>query len=312
MQTTPLVVVCGGGPWSGRATDELLRAHGYRLRRVAEADRVANVLRQEKPDLVLLSPELRGGDSLDLCRSLRKQRALSTTPIFFLCADDRATETAAFEAGAWDALRCPPDPRIFLARVRNAVSTKRKTDDALRQGLIDHVTGCYNELGLRTRLREQILHARRQKEPLACFLVELDPLAELIGHLADPEAMESVFRNAASLLRRGCRRSDIVGRHGELNFGIVAPASDREASHGLAARLRETFESSPIRVDTDAPAVVRPVAGVSVRTDWPEHEEPPEALIDEAWRALAIAKAQGVGHRIYSDEGLGRSAASYP
>ncbi len=309
MQTTPLVVVCGAGPWSGRATDALLRAHGYRLRRVTEADGLAAVIREQKPDLIVLTPEFQVGGGIDLCRSLRKQRGFATTPIFFLCAQDRATEVAAIEAGAWDVVRCPPDPQLFLARVRNAVSTKRKTDDALRQGLIDPVTGCYNEVGLRTRLHEQMLHARRENEPLACFVVELEPLAELLSQQDDPETSESTFRAAASLLRRACRRSDIVGRHGELNFGIVAPASDREASHGLAARLWRAFENSPIGANAGVSAVVRPLAGIAVRTEWPPQEEPPEALIDEAWRALAMAKAQGVRHGIYSEAGFDQSAS---
>ena len=149
--------------------------------------------------MIVLTPEFQGGGGIELCRSLRKQRGFATTPIFFLCAQDRATEVAAIEAGAWDVVRCPPDPQLFLARVRNAVSTKRKTDDALRQGLIDYVTGCYNEVGLRTRLHEQMLHARREKEPLACFVVELEPLVELLSQQDDPETNESTFRAAASL-----------------------------------------------------------------------------------------------------------------
>lgn len=308
MQTTPLVVVGGREPWPGGAVEALLRGHGYRLRRVAEADQVVNVIRDEAPDLVMLTLELEGLDGLQLTRTLRQQDWFTTTPLFFLCSDGRSDELAALEAGAWCAVRCPPDPLLFLARVRNAVETKRRADEALNRGLIDQLTGCYNRSGLATRLREEMLHARRHHEPLACLVVELEPLRDLMQTMTSPDDRESAFRMITNVLRLGCRRSDILGRHTELSFGIVAPATDRPGSRRLAARLSRAFQKSPVRIGNNGTsALVRPVAGIAVRTQWPDTEEDPEGLVDEASRALVLAKAQGVGYRIHPEveEGSG-------
>ncbi len=104
---------------------------------------------------------------------------------------------------------------------------KRRADEALQLGLMDQLTGCYNRAGLLTRLAEEILHARRHKEPLAVLAVALDPFAEVIHSVGDPEASESAFRTAATILRLGCRRSDILARHKEVEFAIVAAATNR-------------------------------------------------------------------------------------
>lgn len=299
-QTTPLIVLVGDGAWPGGAVEALLRARGYRLRSVVDFHEVVNVIHTERPDLILLGPGLKGGDRFQLCRSLRDRQWLATTPILYLCAEGRAEESSALAAGAWDAVQCPPDPELFLARVRNAIQLKRRADEALQHGLMDQLTGCYNRAGLLTRLSEEMLHARRHKEPIAVLVVALDPFAEVIHSVGDPEASESAFRMAATILRHGCRRSDILSRHKEVEFAIVAPATDRDGARKLVARINHAFENSPVRVRANGTArPFRPIVGITVRSNWPGHEENPETVVAEASEALAMARKWGAGHRIY-------------
>lgn len=301
-EAAPLVVLGGNGNWPGGAVEALLRGRGYRLRSVVDYHEVASVIHTEKPDLIVLGRGMRGGDSLRLCRALRQRRWLSTTPVFFLCAEGRAEEASALEAGAWDAVKCPPDPEIFLAKVKNAVLMKKKADEAMQLGLIDQLTGCYNRAGLMTRLGEEILHARRHKEPLAVLVVALDPFEKVIRSVGDPEASEAAFRMAASVIRLGCRRSDVLARHKELEFGIIAPSTTRAGSRKLVTRLSKAFEMCPVRVRRNGAAEpFRPVAGITVRSTWSGAEETPESLIEEASQALRLAKAWGAGHKIFAE-----------
>ena len=303
MHAMPLVVLGGNGSWPVDAVEALLRGHGYRLKRAAERDKLLDLIRSEHPDLVVLSPQLRGGSSgFALCRTLRQRRWLATTPVFMLCTDSRADEMSALESGAWDALRCPPDPRALLARVRNAVQTKRQADEAARQGLIDHLTGCYNRAGLITRLREEILHVRRHKEPLAVLVVALDPVAEVMESEGDPEASEAAARTAASAMRLGSRRTDVLARHDEMEFGIIAPSTTRAGTRKLVTRLEKAFEMCPVPLSDKGEAQpFRPVMGVTARSKWAGEEETPETLIEEASQALRLAKAGGAGHSIYAE-----------
>lgn len=305
-EQAPFLVLGGDGTWPGSAVEALLKGRGYHLRSAVEFDDLMNVINAEDPDLIVLGPGLRGGgDGLDLCRSLRERQWLATTPILYLHQGGRAEAASALEAGAWGAVRCPPDPELFLARVRNAVQTKRQADSAMRRGLIDQQTGCYNRAGLMTRLAEEVLHARRRREPLAILLTALEPVPEAIKSLEGAGTRESAYRMVAGLLRLGCRRSDILARHSEFEFAIVAPATGYDGSRKLVGRLLHAFESAGVRAQTGEFAQgIRPVVGITIRDSWAAEEESPETLVAEASEALANAKKWGLGYWV-NDERTG-------
>jgi DNA-binding response OmpR family regulator len=132
----PFVVIAGDGTWPGGAVEALLRGRGYRLRSVAKFDELMNLVHQNEPGLIVLGPGVKGGgDSLEVCRALRTDQWLATTPILYLHEGGRAEAASALEAGAWGAFHCPPDPELFLARVRSAVQTKQQSDSAMQHGL---------------------------------------------------------------------------------------------------------------------------------------------------------------------------------
>ena len=308
----PLLVLGGDGTWPGGAVESLLQGRGYRVRSAAEFDALMGLIHSEAPDLIVLGPGLKGGGSgLDLCRNLREREWLATTPILYLYEGGRAEAASALEAGAWGAVRCPPDPELLLARVRNAVHTKRQAESAMQRGLIDQLTGCYNRAGLITRLAEEMLHARRRKEPLAVLLAALEPVPELIRAQVGPDARESAYRMAAGLLRMGCRRSDILARRSELEFGIVAPATGRDGARKLVGRLCHAVENSSGQAKTVAKAL-RPSVGIAVRCSWSQEEETPETMLAEASEAMANARKWGLGYWVYDERTADTSSGQSP
>ena len=150
-------------------------------------------------------------------------------------------------------------------------------------------------------MEEEILHARRHKEPLACLVVALEPFPKVVEATGDPEASESAFLAAARILRQGSRRTDILARHDEYEFSIVAPSTARAGVRKLVNRINDAFANSPVRVRAKGQArPFRPIIGITVRASWPGEEETPETLVREASEALALARKWGSGHRIYS------------
>ena len=301
VQEQPFVILAGDGTWPGGAVEALLLGRGYRLRSVRRLSDLMSLIHADEPDLIVLGPSLKGGGSgLETCQALRDDPWLATTPILYLHQGGRAEAAAALEAGAWGAVHCPPDPELFLARVRNAVQTKRQAYAAMQRGLIDPQTGCYNRAGLITRLAEEMLNARRRKEPLAVLMAALAPFPE--GAKRAQGAQESVYRMGAGLLRLGCRRSDILARYREMEFSIVAPATGHDGARKLVGRLNHAFENGSSEEATESSRPLRPVVGVAVRTTWPDEEEMPETLIAEASEALMSAKKWGLGYWIYDPE----------
>jgi len=98
---------------------EKLRAEGYNVVTAVEGEQGWELVRSEKPDLIILDIMLPGLDGLSLCRMVRNDPASSSIPIIMLTA--RGTEVdkiVGLESGADDYIVKPFGLGEMLARVR--------------------------------------------------------------------------------------------------------------------------------------------------------------------------------------------------
>ncbi len=97
----------------------------------SDARESLHLLRNERPDVVLLDirmPEISG---LDILRVIGLDPILQHTPVLILtAASDPAIRKQALDLGASDFLQKPIDPNELLPRVRNAVVIKKHYDMA--------------------------------------------------------------------------------------------------------------------------------------------------------------------------------------
>jgi DNA-binding response OmpR family regulator len=96
-----------------------LRAEGYKVSIAMDGETGWEKVRAEKPDLLVLDIMLPGLDGLSICRMIRNDVNINTTPIIMLTA--RSTEIdkiIALEGGADDYMSKPFSLGEFLARVR--------------------------------------------------------------------------------------------------------------------------------------------------------------------------------------------------
>jgi len=78
------------------------------------------MVRQARPDLVLLDVQMPTMDGLEMCRTLRADPATSELPVIFqtaLSGDDE--RVACFDAGGSDMVSKPINRREVIARIRN-------------------------------------------------------------------------------------------------------------------------------------------------------------------------------------------------
>ncbi|MGD0081576.1 MAG: response regulator transcription factor [Acidimicrobiales bacterium] len=97
--------------------DLYLRREGWRVLTAGDADRGLELIRQERPRMVILDIGLPGDrDGYDVCRTVRAE---SDLPLLFLTArDDEIDRVLGLELGADDYLTKPFSPRELVARVR--------------------------------------------------------------------------------------------------------------------------------------------------------------------------------------------------
>jgi DNA-binding response OmpR family regulator len=96
-----------------------LEKEGFTMTGLQTGRGAVEFCRQNRPDLVLLDIMLPDSDGLDICKGIRKDPDLATTPVIFLTA--RASETdriVGLEIGANDYVVKPFFVRELIARIK--------------------------------------------------------------------------------------------------------------------------------------------------------------------------------------------------
>ncbi len=114
-----------------------LTEQGYDVSTLATGVGALQFLQSARPDLILLDVMLPGQDGLDICRAVRNDPTLKTTPIIFLTA--RASETdrvLGLELGGNDYLVKPFSVRELLARIKIHLGATEPSTEQIEVGPI--------------------------------------------------------------------------------------------------------------------------------------------------------------------------------
>lgn len=105
-----------------------LREEGYKVYITGDGLAGLEVLKSEKPDLVLLDVMLPGMDGLEVCRLIRKE---SDVPVLMLTAKSREIDrVVGLEVGADDYITKPFGMMELIARVRAALRRSKRESQA--------------------------------------------------------------------------------------------------------------------------------------------------------------------------------------
>ena len=106
-----------------RDISQLIRLHlehaGYAVREYQAATNILRDALLARPTLFLLDIMVPGGDGFDVCRRIRQNSRLASTPVIFLTArTSEADRVLGLELGADDYITKPFSPRELVARVK--------------------------------------------------------------------------------------------------------------------------------------------------------------------------------------------------
>jgi diguanylate cyclase (GGDEF)-like protein len=246
-------------------------------------------------------PDMHG---FDVCRTLRSDARFSaTTPIVITTSgpSGRTQRLEAYRAGAWEFLGQPLDGEALLLKLNTFLQCKREVDALREENLLDPGTGLYNMRGLSRRAREIGAEAFRRRDPIACVVFAPDSDEDEPDPQEDDEARR-MSDQVALLFRQVGRASDAIGRLGQSEYGVIAPATGPDAAIRMVRRLGGVIESSPIPV-RGGEKTLRLRAGYCAVPDFAESSVDAVELLLRATTALRDLKREGqAGERIRAFE----------
>ena len=127
----------------------------------------------------------------------------------------------------------------------------------------DGLTGCWNRSTTDALLAHELQRAHRAGTPVAFVLLDLDHFKQVNdrhGHRTG----DAVLRAFADAVRRRLRASDVFGRTGGEEFGLVLPDTDVAGARWLVEAVRREVEALQLADDNGAPVQVTVSAGVAV------------------------------------------------
>jgi diguanylate cyclase (GGDEF)-like protein len=169
--------------------------------------------------------------------------------------------------------------REKIARLEERV---RQLDGLAHQ---DSLIAIPNRRGFMRELDTLIARVSRYGEGAAMLFVDIDGLKRIndsYGHKAGDEALIHI----ASVLSRGVRKSDCVGRLGGDEFGILLSHADKDSALETATRLTREIEADERSCDGNPLPL-----GVAIGITMIAPQDTPDAVIARADRAMYREKS---------------------
>lgn len=154
----------------------------------------------------------------------------------------------------------------------------------------DSLTGVYNHGYFLQELAVRFEEMVNEEKPISLIMLDIDYFKkynDTYGHVVGDE----VLRITVQAIQAHVKRTDIVGRWGGEEFGIVLPGASSEQAHQVAERIRRTLAGLPL-TDTSGKPIPKPTVSQGIAT-YPEHVRTMDELIVVADRVLYQAKSSG-------------------
>jgi diguanylate cyclase (GGDEF)-like protein len=173
-----------------------------------------------------------------------------------------------------------------LALVREQLT--RLTDELAHTAAIDPLTAMFNRRYLHTRLEAEMERSRRNGQPVALLMLDVDTFKGVNDELGH-QTGDAVLRKVAEITRRSVRASDVCTRYGGDEFAVLVPENASSAAQ-TAERIRQRVEA--FRWDSlGIPQALHVTTSIGVCVA--EIGETSDSLIGRADQNLYQAKAQG-------------------
>lgn len=266
---------------------------GFTTRTVTEPERVLETLAQFSADLVLMDMYMPTCSGPELARILRQIPGYVSLPIIYVSSEtDITLQRGALAEGADGFMTKPIDPDALVNEVRLRAERMRILHSLMVR---DGLTGLFNHNTLLQFLEVALANAERSHNDLAFVMIDIDHFKVVNDTYGHPVG-DQVIVALSQTLRLRLRESDIVGRYGGEEFGVVLNHTDLASAFEIIDGLRQSFAAVTFFAEGKEFHCTFS-AGIAGMRDF----QRPETLTEAADRALYRAKRQGRNRVIQAD-----------
>lgn len=271
----------------------ILENEGYIVYSSDNSLLVHEIAYQVKPNIILLDIVMPHMNGFEVCALLKRDFELRDIPVIMVTSRTDGTDVKkALELGALDYVRKPVDEGEVIARVQSALRFKQYEEKLKEMAVRDSLTGLYNHGVLVEFLEKELAKQKRKGYGLCFAMIDVDffkRINDTYGHMAGDE----VLKGLADILSKSVRDSDIVGRYGGEEFGIILPEVTRADSFWLCERIRRSIENYEFCIEQN---VIRITVSIGICFKGLENSVHCGEIIKQADDALYTSKNSGRNH----------------
>ncbi len=254
------VVIVEDDPAQAQLLATWLRQINARVRTCDSAQMARDILAIEVPDLVLLDVELPDVDGYAVARLMRQDPRLALVPVVFLTARrSLSDEMEGLRAGGDDFLAKPVERSLLLQVVLTRTERGRRIRELVYR---DSLTGASNHATMMAELEHAIAFSGRHGEPLCFLMLDIDHFKRVndtYGHSVG----DQVLQHVAGVFRGIIRHSDLLGRYGGEEFGIILRRCPPANGWMIADKLRLGLEGAPFILSAEERIPTRVSIGIA-------------------------------------------------
>jgi diguanylate cyclase (GGDEF)-like protein len=115
---------------------------------------------------------------------------------------------------------------------------RRTRDAAIRQSMVDPLTGLFNRNFFFAAIGREIARSARSGRGFSLLMMDLDDLKAINDRLGHHQG-DRVLRGVGEIIAEGVRRIDTAARYGGDEFAVLLPETDPSGAFVLAEKIRQ-------------------------------------------------------------------------
>lgn len=229
------VLIVDDDPFVCELISAALSEIGVRHKALGDGTKLFEVIKEYKPDMLLLDIYMPGYNGVELLKTLRSDVRFNRLMIVIITSSqDNQLLSEAYTGNVDDILHKPLDKKIIQTRV---LSLAKKQAILNQYEKTDTVTGLPNQSAFNVFLHERLLNAEYARSGLFIAMFELDQF----GLISSAETSENILTCISNLL---LAREKQLGFESYIGRGRFAVISDFTDLHSFKAKLENFMETS--------------------------------------------------------------------